>query len=167
MWHSETDCWSNRNCVYSPGNDSKALDWFHIADVDANNNDSFQYLPGESDDTVWPSKYTDTNWMYAHYKVKLFNLWVINLVCTSVIIINTSMLYLTGHINYYFNSANCCFLLSIGGIPYDGVLEEQDVSISVGLTVVFSLLGTVSIFFSLACLAFNFHFRNKMWDRFT
>ena len=51
---------------------------------------------------------------------------------------------------------------SIGGIPYDGVPEEQDVPISVGLTVVVSLLGTAGILFSLACLAFNFHFRNKM-----
>ena len=48
-----------------------------------------------------------------------------------------------------------------GVIPYDGVPLEEVVSVAVSLTVIFSILNTAGIVFAVACLTFNFIFRNK------
>ena len=55
-----------------------------------------------------------------------------------------------------------CPLPEPGGIPYDGVPNEEVVSVSLGLAVVFFILATAGILFALACIIFNFVYRKKM-----
>ena len=50
-----------------------------------------------------------------------------------------------------------------GVVSYDGVPTEKDVSVDLSLTVIFSILATVGIAFAVACLTFNFIFRDKRW----
>ena len=51
---------------------------------------------------------------------------------------------------------------SVGGlIPYDGVPIEEDVTVALPLTVIVILLATAGIAFTIACLIFNFVFREK------
>ena len=53
------------------------------------------------------------------------------------------------------------FISSGGEAPYDGVPTEEVVSVDLSLTVIFSVLATAGIVFGVACLVFNFIFRNK------
>ena len=51
-----------------------------------------------------------------------------------------------------------------GGItPYDGVPLEEVVSVHLSLTVIFSILATAGIAFAVACLIFNWIFRNRKY----
>ena len=50
-----------------------------------------------------------------------------------------------------------------GGIPYDGVPDEKVVSISLALAIVFFILATSGILFAMACIVFNFVYRERMW----
>ena len=47
------------------------------------------------------------------------------------------------------------------GIPYDGVPIEVVVTVGLSVTVIFLFLATAGIVFAVACLVFNFIFRNK------
>jgi len=49
-----------------------------------------------------------------------------------------------------------------GGIPYDGVPDEEVVPISLGLAIVFFILATSGILFALGCIIFNFVYRESM-----
>ena len=51
--------------------------------------------------------------------------------------------------------------VSGGIVPYDGVPTEEEVSVDLSLTVIFSILATAGIAFAVICLAVNFIFRNK------
>ena len=51
--------------------------------------------------------------------------------------------------------------ISADGTPFDGVPIEEDVTVSVALTVIYGLLATAGIAFTIACLIFNFVFREK------
>ena len=48
-----------------------------------------------------------------------------------------------------------------GRIPFDGVPIEEDVTVSVALTVIYGLLATAGIAFTITCLIFNFVFRER------
>ena len=47
------------------------------------------------------------------------------------------------------------------GVPYDGVPEENVERIHTAVTVVFCLLSTAGIVFSLSCMLFNYLYREK------
>ena len=49
-------------------------------------------------------------------------------------------------------------------VPYDGVAEKEIVSIHLALTVVYIFLACVGIGLAVACLIFNFKFRNSKYD---
>ena len=51
--------------------------------------------------------------------------------------------------------------VSGGIVPYDGVPTEEEVSVDLSLTVVFSILATAGIVFAVICLGFNFIYQNK------
>lgn len=51
--------------------------------------------------------------------------------------------------------------VSDGLVPYDGVPEEEYVTVGIPVTVVFILLSVAGIIFAVLCLIFNFVFRNK------
>ena len=65
--------------------------------------------------------------------------------------------------NTYNTSSRSSIVLQFpgGAIPYDGVPEEKEVSVDLSLTVIFFILATAGIVFAVACLVFNFLFRNK------
>ena len=50
-----------------------------------------------------------------------------------------------------------------GLIPYDGVPVEEDVSVTLSVTVIFFILSSAGIVFAIVCLIFNFIFRNRKW----
>ena len=47
------------------------------------------------------------------------------------------------------------------GIPNDGIPIEEMVTIALPLTVVFVILATAGLLFTVVCLAFNFIFRER------
>jgi hypothetical protein len=49
----------------------------------------------------------------------------------------------------------------IGGVPYDGKPIEIIETVDISLTVIFILLSTIGIVFTIVCLIFNFIFRDK------
>jgi gamma-aminobutyric acid type B receptor len=54
------------------------------------------------------------------------------------------------------------------GVPYDGVtVNEEVLAVHLGLTVVLMLFSSSGILFSMACLLFNFYFRNSKLIRLT
>ena len=66
-------------------------------------------------------------------------------------------------LSHFLTLSLSSFLPSVSGgiVPYDGVPTEEEVSVDLSLTVVFSILATAGIAFVVICLAFNFIFRNK------
>jgi len=49
-----------------------------------------------------------------------------------------------------------------GGVtPYDGVPDEEVMPVHSSLTVIFSTLAAAGMAFAVACLVFNFIFRNR------
>ena len=48
-----------------------------------------------------------------------------------------------------------------GFIPHDGVPNVEEVTVSHAVTVLFVLLATIGIVFSIACLSFSVVFRKK------
>ena len=62
------------------------------------------------------------------------------------------LLVLTTAILFVFNSG--------GIIPYDGVPREEIVTVHLALPAVFITLGCTGIAFAIACLIFNFVYRN-------
>ena len=52
-------------------------------------------------------------------------------------------------------------VVTSGLIPYDGVAEEETVSVHIALTIVEVVLASLGIAFAVACLIFNFKFRNS------
>jgi hypothetical protein len=53
-----------------------------------------------------------------------------------------------------------CFTL-IAGVPRDGVAKNITVGVHAATTTIFVVLATVGIGFTIICLFFNFHFREK------
>ena len=53
------------------------------------------------------------------------------------------------------------YLNTDGFIPYDGVPNIEEVTVSHAVTVLFVLLATIGIVFSIACLSFSVVFRKK------
>ena len=49
----------------------------------------------------------------------------------------------------------------LDGTPYDGTPVEIPVTVDISLTVVFIVLSTTGIVFTIICLAFNFIFRDR------
>ena len=49
----------------------------------------------------------------------------------------------------------------IDGIPNDGIPIEEVVTVAVPLTVVYVILATAGLLFTVVCLAFNFIFRKR------
>ena len=49
------------------------------------------------------------------------------------------------------------------GIPNDGIPLKDTVTVAIPLTVMFILLATAGLVFTIVCLAFNFIFRNKKY----
>ena len=69
-----------------------------------------------------------------------------------------------GQVNYI-----CCVhaltcLVSKASVPYDGVAEEEVISIALPVTVIFSVLGACGVVFAIICLLFNFIFRKYKSD---
>ena len=63
-----------------------------------------------------------------------------------------------------------CFKISFflaDGIPNDGIPLRDTVTVALPLTVMFVLLATAGLVFTIVCLAFNFIFRNKKYVPFT
>ena len=52
------------------------------------------------------------------------------------------------------------------GIPNDGIPLKDTVTVAFPLTVMFVLLATAGLVFTIVCLAFNFIFRNKKYVPF-
>ncbi len=50
-----------------------------------------------------------------------------------------------------------------GLIPYDGVPIEETVTVNVSLTVIYTLMATAGIIFTIICLSFNFIFRDRKY----
>ena len=48
-----------------------------------------------------------------------------------------------------------------GGVPYDGKPIEVIETVDISLTVIFIVLSVAGIIFTIACLIFNFVFRDK------
>ena len=46
-------------------------------------------------------------------------------------------------------------------VPYDGVPNEEVVSVKVGLAAVFFIMATAGIIFAVICIVFNAVYRNK------
>ena len=46
-------------------------------------------------------------------------------------------------------------------MPYDGVPVEKNVTVSIAVTVLFSVLATAGIILAIFCLIFNIAFRNE------
>ena len=49
----------------------------------------------------------------------------------------------------------------IGGVPYDGTPTAVIETVHISLTVIFTVLSTIGIVFTIVCLAFNFVFRDR------
>ena len=58
MERLKTGSFKLHGCSFFPGNGTQQLDWVEIAHVipDGDGGFNFQYLPGESDATTWPSE---------------------------------------------------------------------------------------------------------------
>ena len=54
-----------------------------------------------------------------------------------------------------------CYLPPDNLVPYDGVPNEETVSVEAGLAAVFIVLATAGIIFALVCIIFNAVNRNK------
>ena len=67
------------------------------------------------------------------------------------------------HFFMFSNSPTTFTFHADGLVPYDGVPLEEDVSIDLPLTIIFSTLATAGIAFAVACLTFNCIFMNKKW----
>ena len=52
------------------------------------------------------------------------------------------------------------FTSIIGRIPYDGVAREEIVTIHPAITAFYVLLASAGIIFAVACIIFNFLYRN-------
>ena len=52
-------------------------------------------------------------------------------------------------------------LMCTEGIPHDGIPEEEIVTIHTSVTVIFVLLASAGVVFTVACLLFNFVFRKR------
>ena len=52
-------------------------------------------------------------------------------------------------------------ILYIDGVPYDGVPEEEVVTVHTSVTVILAILATAGLVFTVVCLAFNFIFRKR------
>ena len=50
-----------------------------------------------------------------------------------------------------------------GLVPYDGVPNDEYVTVGVPVTVVYILLSVIGIIFAVLCLIFNFVYRNKRY----
>ena len=58
----------------------------------------------------------------------------------------------------------CSFsCLSIDGIPYDGVPEEEIVTVHIAATSILYILATCGIIMTIVFLNFNFAFRERKW----
>ena len=72
-----------------------------------------------------------------------------------------------GKSRMYLKESPCKDLPSyniIDGIPNDGIPIEEVVTVAVPLTVVYVILATAGLLFTVVCLAFNFIFRERRWD---
>ena len=59
------------------------------------------------------------------------------------------------HNNYGFN------IYCIDGIPYDGEPEVEVVTVHPALTALVLILTTAGVIFAIACMIFNFVYRNR------
>ena len=51
-----------------------------------------------------------------------------------------------------------------GLVPYDGVPDEEYITVGVPVTVVYIILSVIGIIFAVLCLIFNFVYRNKRYE---
>ena len=51
--------------------------------------------------------------------------------------------------------------LILAGVPYDGMPTAVIETVHISLTVIFAVLSTIGIVFTIVCLAFNFVFRDR------
>ena len=65
----------------------------------------------------------------------------------------------SGVINFIVANLYFSYSHTIGLVPYDGVPDKVIVSIHPALTAVFVVLACVGITFAVACLIFNFIYR--------
>ena len=84
-----------------------------------------------------------------------------------LIILYWHLTTLIGHNNYYYLLALFFSFFSslslLDGTPYDGAPIPQIQSIHVAVTVVFVTLSTAGIVFAIACMIFNFIFRERKY----
>ena len=59
--------------------------------------------------------------------------------------------------------ANDNHIIFLDGVPQDGVRINTTVTIHVATTVIFTVLASSGIAFTVICLVFNCYFRNKMY----
>jgi hypothetical protein len=52
-------------------------------------------------------------------------------------------------------------IIQLDGIPYDGTPVEIIETVDISLTVIFTVLSTIGIVFTIVCLAFNFIFKDR------
>lgn len=64
-------------------------------------------------------------------------------------------------VNTTFISGGFLIVFFAAGIPYDGIPFEEVVTLHVSVTVIFLLLASAGMVFTVVCLIFNFAFRNR------
>ena len=54
-----------------------------------------------------------------------------------------------------------CLCTSLEGIPHDGTIQEEVVTVHLSVTVLIVILAAAGLVFTIVCLVFNFVFREK------
>ena len=128
--------------IHTPCATEQALGLVEIGSVDRDFN--FTYLPGEEENS-WPGR------LWQRESASTVSCLAVTIVC---------------HVQeklVTFTLSSPPYWLPGGVIPYDGVPLEQVVSVHLSVTVIFSVLATAGITFAVACLIFNFIFRNRKY----
>ena len=93
-------------------------------------NTSLQYR-NETDSTVWPGYYMYYILLYPNRQ----------LLCPCI---------------RYQSISALLDNLTLGGIPFDGIFLEVDLTVSLVLTVIYGVVVAAGIIFAVVCLVFNF-----------
>ena len=66
---------------------------------------------------------------------------------------------------YNFDFGGCshvlCLCTPLEGVPHDGTIQEEVVTVHLSVTVLIVILAAAGLVFTIVCLVFNFVFREK------
>ena len=66
----------------------------------------------------------------------------------------------------HYTNINSFLPLCTDGVPHDGIPVEETVTVHISVTVLCVLLASAGVVFTVACLLFNFVFRNRKYVGF-